>query len=66
MTLEEHLLEKGMQQLIELGLSHKFGEKASHLIENIGQIQDLDRLRTIMEIILKPDNLSEVEKLVRH
>lgn len=73
MTLEQHLLEKGMQQgvqqgvqqSIELGLMHKFGEKATHLIEKIRQIQDTDRLKAIMEIILKLDDLAEVEKHVR-
>ena len=74
MTLEEQLIKKGMQQgmqqgvhaMIEVGLAQKFGEKGLALIEKIRQIEDLDKLKTIMETILKMDDLSEVEKQLYH
>jgi len=77
MTLEQQLINKGMQQgmqqgvhamieTIEFGLTHKFGEIGLGLVEKIRQIQDLKKLKVIMETILQMDDVSEVEKQVYH
>lgn len=77
MTLEEQLIDKGMRQgkregihtmieTIEFGLAHKFGEKGLGMVEKVRPIRDLDKLKVIMETILKMDDVSEVEKHVYH
>ncbi len=85
MTLEQQLINKGIQQgmeqgmqqgmqqgvhamieTIEFGLTHKFGEIGLGMVEKIRQIQDLNKLKVIMETILQMDDVSEVEKQVYH
>ena len=77
MTLERQLINKGMQQgmqqgvhamieTIEFGLTHKFGEIGLGMVEKIRQIQDLNKLKAIMETILQMDDVAEVEKQVYH
>jgi len=50
MTLEQQLINKGMQQGMQ----------------KIRQIQDLNKLKVIMETILRMDDVAEVEKQVYH
>ena len=72
MTLEQKLIDKGMRQgmqqgvhamieTIEFGLTHKFGEIGLGMVEKIRQIQDLNKLKVIMETILQMDDVSEVK-----
>ena len=55
---------EGRKEAIGLGLSLKFGDDVSLLMASISEIQDPDRLLTIMNAIFTACSIEEIQQLV--
>ena len=55
---------KGRKEYIGLGLSLKFGDDVSLLMASISEIQDPDRLLTIMNAIFTTCSIEEIQQMV--
>ena len=55
---------EGRKEAIGLGLSLKFGDDVSLLMAPISEIQDPDRLLTIMNAIFTTCSIEEIRQLV--
>ncbi len=57
--------QEGLYEAIELGLQLKFGKEGKKLFSEVKRIKNINKLKTIKDLLLKAESLQEVKQEIK-